>query len=130
MRRAGGVVMLAALAAGCGSVDTSKLPRMGVDFGFGAKHKCQGVSPEIRLSGVPPGVKQYDVRMVDLDVPTFNHWNETLTATGPVIREGTGKAYYGPCPPGGTHRYQIAITARDGQNRPVAFGDKTVVAGR
>lgn len=35
------------------AVDTSKLPRMGVDFAFGQNHKCQGVSPEIRLSNVP-----------------------------------------------------------------------------
>jgi phosphatidylethanolamine-binding protein (PEBP) family uncharacterized protein len=131
MRRAGVVVMLAALVAGCASgVDTSTLPRMGMDFGFAAKHKCQGVSPEIRLSGVPAGVKKYDVRMVDLDAPAFNHWNETLPATGPIIREGAGKAYVGPCPPSGTHRYQIAVTGRDDKNQPVAYGDKTVVAGR
>ena len=130
MRRAAAVAMLALLATACASVDTSKLPRMGVDYGFAAKHKCQGVSPEIRLTGVPPGVSKYDVRMVDLDVPTFNHWNETLPAAGAVIRESAGKAYYGPCPPSGTHRYQIAVTARDGKNQPVAYGEKTVVAGR
>jgi len=130
MRCAGGVVLLATLAAGCASVDTSKLPRMGVDYGFAAKHKCQGVSPEIRLTGVPTSVKKYDVRMVDLDVPSFNHWNETVPATGSVIREGAGKAYVGPCPPSGTHRYQIAVTARDDKNQPLAYGDKTVVAGR
>jgi phosphatidylethanolamine-binding protein (PEBP) family uncharacterized protein len=118
------------LAGACSTVDTSKLPRMGVDYGFAAKHKCQGVSPEIRLTGVPAGVSKYDVRMVDLDVPSFNHWNETLPAAGQVIREGAGKAYSGPCPPSGTHRYQIGVTARDGKNHPVAYGEKTVVAGR
>jgi phosphatidylethanolamine-binding protein (PEBP) family uncharacterized protein len=130
MRRARVATLVAVLTGACATVDSSTPPRMGVDFGFAAKHKCQGVSPEIRLTGVPAGVSKYDVRMVDLDVPSFNHWNETLPATGSVIREGAGKAYYGPCPPSGTHRYQIAVTARDGKNQRVAYGEKTVVAGR
>jgi phosphatidylethanolamine-binding protein (PEBP) family uncharacterized protein len=130
MRRAGVAAIAVALTGACATVDSTTQPRMGVDFDFAAKHKCQGVSPEIRLTGVPTGVSKYDVRMVDLDVPSFNHWNETLPATGSVIREGAGKAYYGPCPPSGTHRYQIAVTARDGKNQPVAYGEKTVVAGR
>jgi hypothetical protein len=31
-----------AAVAGCATLDTSKLPKMGVDFAFGQKHKCQG----------------------------------------------------------------------------------------
>jgi phosphatidylethanolamine-binding protein (PEBP) family uncharacterized protein len=119
-----------AAVAGCATLDTSKLPQMGVDFAFGQKHKCQGVSPEIQLSNVPSGVATYEVTMTDLDVPSFHHWTQTITATGPVIREGAGTGYFGPCPPSGTHRYQIAVIARDGQKQPLAYGEKTVVAGR
>jgi phosphatidylethanolamine-binding protein (PEBP) family uncharacterized protein len=125
------VLMLAGLvAAGCATVDTSKLPRMAVDFSFDQKHKCQGVSPEIRLGNVPPGVASYEVRMTDLDVPSFHHWAHTIPATGSVVREGAGTGYFGPCPPSGTHRYQIEVIARDGQKQPLAYGEKTVVAGR
>ncbi len=117
-------------AAGCATADTSKLPRMGVDFAFDQKHKCQGVSPEIRLTNVPAGVASYDVIMTDLDAPSFHHWSQTIAAAGSTIREGIGVGYFGPCPPSGTHRYQIAVTARDGQKQPVAYGEKTVVTGR
>ena len=115
---------------GCATVDTSKLPRMGVDFAFDQQHMCQGVSPEIRLSNVPAGIASYEVKMTDLDVPSFNHWHQTLTAAGPVIREGAGAGYFGPCPPSGTHRYEMTVLARDGQKQAVAYGTKTVVAGR
>jgi phosphatidylethanolamine-binding protein (PEBP) family uncharacterized protein len=123
------VVVVAAVTA-CATVDTSKLPRMGVDFAFDQKHKCQGVSPAIRLSNVPGGVASYEVKMTDLDVPSFHHWSQTLAATGPVIREGAGVSYFGPCPPSGTHRYEITVLARDSQKQAVAYGEKTVVAGK
>jgi hypothetical protein len=117
-------------AAGCATVDTSKLPKMGVDLAFDQKHKCQGVSPEIRLANVPTGITSYEVRMTDLDVPSFHHWAQTIPAAGPVVREGAGSGYFGPCPPSGTHRYQVEVIARDGQKQPVAYGEKTVTAGR
>src|SRR5215831_9972716 len=91
------------LVGGTGA-QTSNPPKMGVDFTFGPKHKCQGISPEIRLSNVPVG--------------------------GPVIQEGAGSGYFGPCPPSGTHRYEITVVARDGQNRAVASGEKIVVTGK
>jgi len=103
---------------------------MGVDFTFGSKHKCQGISPEIRLSDVPAGVASYEVKLTDLDVPTFHHWSQTLPAEGPVIHEGAGSGYFGPCPPSGTHRYEITVVARDGQSRAVASGEKIVVTGK
>src|SRR5712691_11327304 len=97
---------------------------------FAQKHKCQGVSPEIRLGNVPTGVASYDVKLTDLDVPSFQHWSQVIRATGSVIPEGAGVGYFGPCPPSGTHRYEIAVTARDAQKKPVAYGEKTVVTGR
>jgi len=130
MKRTLLAVAVVAAVTGCATADTSKLPRMGVDFAFDQKHKCQGVSPEIRLSSVPAGVASYEVRMTDLDVPSFHHWNQTLAATGPVIREGAGVGYFGPCPPSGTHRYEISVLARDSQKQSVAYGEKTVVSGR
>ena len=112
------------------SAQTSNPPKMGVDLIFDPKHKCQGISPEIRLSNVPAGVASYEVKLTDLDVPTFHHWSQTLPAEGPVIHEGAGSDYFGPCPPSGTHRYEITVVARDGQSRAVASGEKIVVTGK
>ena len=109
---------------------TSNPQKIGVDFTFGPKHKCQGISPEIHLSNVPAGVATYEIKLTDLDVPTFHHWSQTLPAEGPVIHEGAGSGYFGPCPPSGTHRYEITVVARDGQRRAVASGEKVVVTGR
>jgi phosphatidylethanolamine-binding protein (PEBP) family uncharacterized protein len=131
MRSVLAVLMLVILpVTTCATADPDKLSPMGVDFGFDQKNKCQGVSPEIRLTNVPAGVASYEVRMTDLDVPSFHHWSQTIPATGTAIREGAGSGYYGPCPPSGRHRYQIAVTALDGQKKPIAYGEKTVVVGR
>lgn len=112
------------------AADTSNLPPIGVDFTFGQKNKCRGVSPEIRLTKVPAGAASYAVRLTDLDVPSFQHWSQTIPATGSVIRERAGSGYYGPCPPSGTHRYQIKVTALDSQKKPLASGERIVAARR
>ena len=118
---------LVALLAACAPIDIAKLPRMGVDFAFDPRNRCQGVSPRIQLSNVAPDVVAYDVEMIDLDAPGFRHWVQTVPATGPVIREGIGSGLYiGPCPPSGTHRYRITVTGRDAGKQPRAYGEKTV----
>ena len=68
--------------------------------------------------------------MTDFDAPSYRHWNETLPAKGTTISEGVSRQYVGPCPPSGTHRYQIGVTAKDAQGKPVAYGDKVVVTGK
>jgi phosphatidylethanolamine-binding protein (PEBP) family uncharacterized protein len=104
---------------------------MGVDFAFDPRHKCQGMSPEIRLIDVPTGAATYEITMTDLDVPTYRHWFQTVPASGGVIREGAGGGYYfGPCPPSGMHRYRIQVVARDADKKILATGEKTVITGR
>jgi phosphatidylethanolamine-binding protein (PEBP) family uncharacterized protein len=128
------VVLATAACATDPSKDTS-LPRMEIDYAFAPKHKCLGVSPEIRLRNVPRGTATYEVKMTDLDVPSFQHWSQTIPATGPVIAEDAGRVeggvrYYGPCPPSGTHRYQIEVVARDANQNVLGYGEKTVMTGR
>ena len=122
---------LTAVLVVAGAAAAADVGRLGVDVAFGPKNKCAGMSPEIRLSDVPPGTTSYDVKLTDLDVPDFRHWSQTLPAAGPVIREGAGTKYYGPCPPGGTqHRYRIEVSALGATGTPLAKGDKTVTTGR
>lgn len=114
------------------AVDTAHLPKIGVDFSLGEQEICKygDRSPEIRLKDLPTGVVSYDVKMTDLDVPSYKHWNQTITSSESVIRAGAGADYAGPaCPPNG-HHYRISVLARNGQQQPIAYGEKTVTATR
>jgi phosphatidylethanolamine-binding protein (PEBP) family uncharacterized protein len=101
---------------------------LGVALTFASQNKCQGQSPEIRLTQVPPGTVAYKVQMRDEQVPSFRHWNETLPATGPVIPAGASKNYYGPCPPSGKHTYRVTVTALDTAGKALAQGEYAVDA--
>ena len=104
---------------------------LGVALTFTTRNKCQGESPEIRLTQVPPGTVAYQVQLIDEDVPSFRHWNQTLPATGPVIPAGTGRGdYYGPCPPSGKHTYRLTVTALDAAGSPLAQGEVVTQADR
>jgi phosphatidylethanolamine-binding protein (PEBP) family uncharacterized protein len=129
------IALGAAVACAGGSqdlgVDTANLPKIGVDYALTEQQICLGKgSPEVRLTGLPAGVASYDVLMTDLDAPSFRHWRETIKSQEPVIPAGRGTGYVGPrCPPNG-HRYRIGILARNAQQQPIAYGEKTATAER
>jgi Raf kinase inhibitor-like YbhB/YbcL family protein len=100
------------------------------------KFTCDGdnLSPVLQWSAPPAGVKTYALIMDDPDAPagTFVHWvlynipGETLALPEAVARtrqvpglgeQGLNSArkigYFGPCPPGGTHRYFFKLFALD-----------------
>lgn len=112
------------IMAGIAALSTLALSAepLGVALAFTTTNKCQGQSPEIRLTQVPSGTTAYKVQMTDEQVPTFRHWNETLPATGPVIPAGASKSYYGPCPPSGKHTYRVTVTALDSAGKVLAQG--------
>jgi phosphatidylethanolamine-binding protein (PEBP) family uncharacterized protein len=104
---------------------------LGVALTFTAWNKCQGASPEIRLAQVPPGTVAFKVHMIDEDVPSFRHWDQTIPATGLMIPAGAGKgSYYGPCPPSGKHTYRVTVTALDAAGEPLAQGVYVTQADR
>jgi Raf kinase inhibitor-like YbhB/YbcL family protein len=95
-----------------------------------AKFTCsgEGVSPQLKWSGVPANTKSFALIMDDPDAPggTFTHWVAfDIPATQTEIAEGArsvgkdGKngrgqtGYTGPCPPSGTHRYFFTVYALD-----------------
>jgi Raf kinase inhibitor-like YbhB/YbcL family protein len=102
------------------------------------RHTCDGkdVSPPLSWSGTPEGAKSLALICDDPDAPgkTWVHWvvfnippaarqlPEGI-APGEIIPGGgtQGKndfrklGYGGPCPPGGTHRYQFKLYALDAE---------------
>ena len=97
-----------------------------VDFSWEEEHRCSSKSPEIRVAGIPAGTKFLKVTLVDLDVPFWDHGGGTVNNDGSgVIPAGSLKSgYNGPCPPGGSHRYEFTVNALDGQGRIIGAGKK------
>jgi Raf kinase inhibitor-like YbhB/YbcL family protein len=91
------------------------------------QHTCQGedISPSLLWSKVPSGTAEVAVVMRDLDADGFVHW--VLAGLAPdndglaegVVPEGAVEAnndfgqpgWAGPCPPSGTHHYEITVYA-------------------
>ena len=97
-----------------------------VDFSWTEANRCSSKSPEIHVSGVPEGTKYFKVKLVDLDVPTWNHGGGTVANdSSGVIPAGSLKSgYNGPCPPSGSHRYQFTVKSVDGEGTIIGIGKK------
>lgn len=94
-----------------------------------AKYTCDGddVNPPLTIEGVPEGTKTLALIIDDPDAPmgTWDHWIVwNIPATTTKIAENTvpgtegvnswrKRAYGGPCPPYGTHRYFFKVYALD-----------------
>jgi Raf kinase inhibitor-like YbhB/YbcL family protein len=94
---------------------------------FPVDHTCRGrdVSPPLSWSGVPNGTVELAVVVRDVDEQGFVHWVVAgLPATTGGLAEATVPAgsaqaandfgrpgWSGPCPPAGTHNYEIRLYA-------------------
>jgi Raf kinase inhibitor-like YbhB/YbcL family protein len=94
-----------------------------------AKYTCHGanVSPPLAWSGVPAGAKSLILVVDDPDAPdgTYVHWilgglaPSTRSLAEDSVPRGAWqapnsedeRAYTGPCPPSGTHRYRFTLYA-------------------
>lgn len=121
------------------------------DFAAGGpiptRYTCDGAnsSPTLRWSGVPAGAAALALVVDDPDAPagTFTHWvvvdiDPAVTgsaagrppAGGREITNDTGKAaYFGPCPPSGTHHYRFTLYALRAPVAPAAGSSLTAVLG-
>jgi phosphatidylethanolamine-binding protein (PEBP) family uncharacterized protein len=69
-------------------------------------------SPTFTLSDVPAGTKYLRFKLVDRNVPGFNHGGGIVAWDGsPTIPSGAFK-YKQPCPPNGSHTYEWQATAQ------------------
>ena len=93
------------------------------------QYTCEGdgVSPPLAWTGLPAGTGALAIVVDDPDAPrgTFTHWvvldlepstasiaEGQLPTTAKQAANSAGKsAYYGPCPPSGTHHYRFTIYA-------------------
>ena len=120
---------LAVFAAGIALAACSEIPEdaaeLGVDFTFQERHRCSETSPAIRVSGAPESTVGYRVKLVDLDVPSFNHGGGEVSQSSGRIRPGALESYIGPCPPIGTHTYEFRVSALDADGRIVGYGTAT-----
>ncbi|MDJ0613969.1 MAG: phospholipid-binding protein [Rhizobiaceae bacterium] len=68
-------------------------------------------NPNFKLSGVPEGTTKIKFKMVDRNVPKYNHGGGSVKYTGQkTIAPGAFK-YKSPCPPDGRHTYEWTATA-------------------
>lgn len=69
-------------------------------------------NPEFIIDGLPEGTGAITFRLVDKDVPSFNHGGGTVVVTSNgVVAPGAFK-YKSPCPPNGSHTYEWTATAK------------------
>ncbi len=87
---------------------------------WGSGSGCSSVSPAFSFSKVPAGTVKLAFKMVDLNLPSFQHGGGEAAFTGKTSF-GPGEAfggvfssYRGPCPPPTeTHRYEWTVQALD-----------------
>jgi phosphatidylethanolamine-binding protein (PEBP) family uncharacterized protein len=71
-------------------------------------------SPPFRISDLPAGTKSVVFKLVDVNVPSYNHGGGTVAVTqSGQLPRGAFK-YKSPCPPDGRHTYEWTATAKDG----------------
>ncbi len=120
---------LTALAlAGCtenrpGAAANANLPALNVSFTW-----C-GSSPATKVGGIPAGTKTLRMKLVDKQVPGFNHGGGDVAHAGGAsasIPCGAVGSYNGPSPPPPQiHDYEWTVTALDASGTALAIGRAT-----
>lgn len=103
----------------------------------------RGLSPEIKISEVPPRGKSLVLTIDDPDAPsgTYDHWtvwnippSTNTIASGEIpsgavvgLSSANTNKYVPPCPPSGEHRYIFKVYALDTTLDLPAASEKTAV---
>lgn len=84
-------------------------------------------SPDFTVGAIPAGTKTLSFRMIDKQVPSYNHGGGTYTHDGkPSAKVPCGAlsgGYNGPSPPPPqVHDYEWTVTALDASGKALAVG--------
>ncbi|MFO0989979.1 MAG: YbhB/YbcL family Raf kinase inhibitor-like protein [Alphaproteobacteria bacterium] len=118
---AGMAILASLLAAGPAAAQAS----LTVDFSWSGIAACGTKPPAFKIGGIPAATKKLRFAMKDLDKPGFDHGGGTIDYAGGAEIAAGAFFYTGPCPPGGTHRYQWTVQALDAAGRVIAAGQAT-----
>ncbi len=92
-----------------------------ISFGWGDIPSCTSGrpnrvgSPAFVLRGLPEGTTQVTFKLVDLDVPTYNHGGGKVKVDQDGQLPFGAFKYKSPCPPNGVHTYEWRATAKAGR---------------
>jgi len=70
-------------------------------------------NPRFELSNVPEGTGYIEFKLVDRDVPGYNHGGGGVEYTGQDVIEPGAFRYKSPCPPSGSHTYEWTADANE-----------------
>ena len=73
-------------------------------------------SPAFALKQVPAGTKYIRFKLVDKDVPSYNHGGGVVAYKGGAAVPKAAFKYKSPCPPSGKHTYEWRATAQTKKN--------------
>jgi phosphatidylethanolamine-binding protein (PEBP) family uncharacterized protein len=121
------VIMIALF--GCNSTKVSENASvLNVTFEWTKASVCSSVSPEIHIMNIPKETKFLRIKVVDLDMPTYDHGGgEVLYDGSTTVSEGALKTYDGPCPLFGVeHSYEIAVQALNADKKLVLGHGKAI----
>jgi hypothetical protein len=131
------VLMVAALATTMPAQAQTPAAPITVTIGPWEGPRCfSKISPELKLTGVPPGAAQARVFLTDLFVPTFDHGGGriglTVSAAGDaVIPSGAVPNYKGPCPEqdrfNPIHDYEFSVVIQNASGDTIARGKGTAL---
>ena len=105
--------------------------KLTVNYEWKTSHKCGKKSPEITISGIPPGSTQLNIKMVDLDFRGWDHGggyfknDDGFPETHLIAEGGLNRGFDGPCPPNFSaqgHDYEITVIAKDKGNQVLGKG--------
>ena len=129
MRTAIAAGLTALALAGCtenrpGAATNANLPALAVSYTW-----CSS-SPPTRVGGIPAGTKTLRFKMVDKQVPGYNHGGGDLPHTGgssaSIPCGAITGGYNGPSPPPPQiHDYEWTVTALDASGSALATGSAT-----
>ncbi|MBO6578636.1 hypothetical protein [Thalassospira sp.] len=91
--------------------EAENMASLDVSFDWHGTSACSTKSPAFIISNIPADTASLRFKMVDLDVPTYNHGGGAIDYSGSSEIPAGAFSYKGPCPPSGSHDYRFTVTA-------------------